>query len=163
MSDSQILQRLTELRQRLEHQRDLAHHHLNEAEERVKAVVTTLDLLREDGIKNKAEAIPAQSELVTELRGKRTQLQALIAIARINNGKLFTRDAKRLLQQAGLMKPTKNASNILYNVINRSERFRHIGAGEYELIESSLRPVTAKRSALQLIADAALFPSKPVQ
>lgn len=162
MSDSQTLQTLIALRQRLEHQRDLAQNQLDEAESRVKAVTITMELLREDQVKNEVGEIK-EDRLAKEMQGKKTQLQALVAIARINNGRLLTRDAKRLLQQAGLMKQTKNASNILYNVINRSERFRHISAGEYELIESPVRPVMAKSASLQLIADAALFPSKPVQ
>jgi hypothetical protein len=130
---SETFDRLAELRQQLEDKRDSAKHNFEEKERDLQAVLKTMELLRSQGREDVVVTLTGEAALVLELRRKKTQLHALIAIARNNGGKLLTRDAKRLLQQAGLMKQTKNASNILYNVINRSERFKHVGSGEYEL------------------------------
>ena len=66
--------------------------------------------------------------------GGKTQLQALIHIAEQNNGVVEAGKAKRLLLTAGLIKNPKNAANIIFNVINRSEKFKRRSPGIYELI-----------------------------
>ena len=139
MTDFRALEILLE---RMKYEKELAQSKAEEADQRLRAVATTIELLHEHRIMEEVGEVEKlressqDDEFVAELRKKKTQLHALIAIAKKNNGKLFTRDAKPLLQRAKLMKQTKNASNILYNVINRSERFRHVGAGEYDLIET---------------------------
>lgn len=117
--------------------RDIAQHHLEDAERQLKAVALTIDLIRTDDDSQVVIHV-SNEELLDELKTKKTQLAGLLAIARKNNGTLRTKEAKELLQRAGLMKQTKNASNILYNVITRSERFTQVAPGKYALIESSI-------------------------
>jgi hypothetical protein len=44
------------------------------------------------------------------------------------------KDAKRILTGAGLVKSKKNANTILFTTIQRSERFKRVAPGEYELL-----------------------------
>ena len=67
-----------------------------------------------------------------EIRGM-TQVKALITIAKRTNGTLKVVEAKRLMLQAGLFQNSKNASQIIYNVIKRSELFVRVEPGIYRL------------------------------
>jgi hypothetical protein len=154
MSDYKALQAL---RERIEHKRD-------EAERELQVVITAMELLRTEKLTEEVAdpRVREEDEFVAELRKKKTQVHALVAIAKKNNGKLLTKDAKRLLQRAKLMKQTKNASNILYNVINRSEKFRNIGYGEYELIDTV--PTFRRIVGRDLDKVGEMFPEpKPIQ
>ena len=42
--------------------------------------------------------------------------------------------ARKLLVKAGRMKPTKNGYNILFTIIKRSGKFKHVAPGEYQLL-----------------------------
>ena len=75
------------------------------------------------------------------LRGL-TQIKALVQVARASGGRFRIKDARDLLVKAGLINsPKGNAANILFNAINRSEKFRRVGHGEYELIEKKPVPI----------------------
>ena len=100
-------------------------------EEQVKAVSVTLSLIMNG---HKAGSANAQFDM-NSLRGK-TQLEAVIEIARKNNGRVNLKQAHEILRDAGLMRPTKNWYNILYNTINRSGKFEHAGPGEYKLVDA---------------------------
>jgi hypothetical protein len=87
-----------------------------------------------------------------------TQLAALKRIAHFNEGRVRTGHAKRLLLKAGLIQNPKNAANIIFNVIRKSEQFSRIFPGVYQLKESpektnaldllnSLEAVLANKSA----------------
>jgi hypothetical protein len=66
-----------------------------------------------------------------------TQIEALTKIARASGGKFRISDARALLVKAGLINsPKGNENNILFNAIARSEKFKRVGHGEYELIEN---------------------------
>lgn len=158
MADT-LIDGLMTLKSKLQAIRDTAKRDFDEADRKLQAVTTTLAVLMEENAPRPAAqvGIVGVDRLVEELRTKKTQLQGLIAIARRNGGMLYTKDAKHLLQRSGLMSQTKNASNILYNVINRSERFRHIKAGEYQLIES----IAPKMESVSSAGSAVLFPPKP--
>jgi hypothetical protein len=159
MAESQEFERIMALQRKLMGQRDVAKRELEEIDHQLQAVSLTLELLRKDG-SSKAVTVTSEQEILTELRTKKTQVPALVAIARHNGGILLTKDAKHLLQRAGLMKATKNASNILYNVINRSERFDHIGSGRYRLkATSNVVPAGTPTAAMSI----GLFPKPPVQ
>ena len=69
---------------------------------------------------------------VTKLRNM-TQQQAVLAIAQHNGGIVRAQDAKRLMIRAGVMRDTKNSTNITHNVILRSGQFERIAPGEYRL------------------------------
>lgn len=64
-----------------------------------------------------------------------TQKQAVITIAKYLGGTIRTQDAKRLMIRAGIMRDTKNSTNITHNTIVHSERFERVGPGEYRLKE----------------------------
>jgi hypothetical protein len=90
---------------------------------------------------------------------KLTQVQALTVIAKHYGGTLKAQEAKRLLIKAGVMRETKNSTNIIHAVIVRSEKFERVRPGEYKLKESNSTRLTGDdRTTLN-----ELFPSKPVQ
>ena len=84
-----------------------------------------------------------------------TQLQAIIALAKYNGGTVKAQDAKKLLLSSGLMKKTKNSTNIVHSTIIRSEKFERIGAGEYRLKPTGFFPAGTE---LETMSE-----SKPVQ
>jgi hypothetical protein len=61
---------------------------------------------------------------------------AVVAIAKYNGGTVRTQEAKRLMIKAGIMSPTKNATNMAHNAIQRSEKFDWVSPGEYRLKEA---------------------------
>ncbi len=73
-----------------------------------------------------------------------TQVQALVLIAKHNNGIVRAQEAKRLLIRAGVMRQTKNSTNVIHAVIVRSEKFERVRPGEYKLKETGERPATSK-------------------
>lgn len=116
---------------------------LHTAETNLQAVVTTMNLVR-GGV---AETEVQADDYIRGFRGL-TQVQALIKLAQDNGTNRFRiADAKRLLISAGLIKSKKNASNILYNAIQRSEKFERVAPGEYQLI---LKPVIASSGGIQM-------------
>jgi hypothetical protein len=64
---------------------------------------------------------------------KLTQVQALTVIAKHYGGTFKAQEAKRLLIKAGVMRETKNSTNIIHAVIVRSEKFERVRPGEYRL------------------------------
>jgi hypothetical protein len=73
---------------------------------------------------------------VAKLR-RLTQVQALTVIAKHYGGTFKAQEAKRLLIRAGVMRETKNSTNIIHAVILRSEKFERVRPGEYRLKEAS--------------------------
>ncbi len=109
---------------------------LQEAETKLQAVVTTIDLLGNASRYTEAETYP--EAYLREFEGL-TQVQALVKIAKDNgNNRFKASQAKRLLLAAGLITSRKNASNILYSAIQRSDRFRRVAPGEYELVQKNI-------------------------
>ena len=76
---------------------------------------------------------------IAKLR-KLTQVQALTVIAKHYGGTFKAQEAKRLLIQAGVMRETKNSTNIIHAVILRSEKFERVRPGEYRLKEAEPKP-----------------------
>lgn len=64
---------------------------------------------------------------------KLTQVQALVQIAKHFGGIIKAQEAKRLLIRAGVMRETKNSTNIIHAVIIRSGKFEKVHPGEYRL------------------------------
>jgi len=58
---------------------------------------------------------------------------AVIAIAKYNGGIVRTQEAKRLMIKAGIMKQSKNSTNMAHNAINRTDKFERVSPGEYRL------------------------------
>jgi hypothetical protein len=71
---------------------------------------------------------------------KLTQVQALTVIAKHYGGTFKAQEAKRLLIKAGVMRETKNSTNIIHAVIVRSEKFEKVRPGEYRLRENKSAP-----------------------
>lgn len=83
---------------------------------------------------------------------KLTQVQALVVIAKHYGGTFKAQEAKRLLIRAGVMRETKNSTNIIHAVILRSEKFERVRPGEYrlavnDLSKESARPATQEDTA----------------
>lgn len=84
---------------------------------------------------------PVMSEFPLAKIRNMTQVQALVTIAKHNNGIIHAQEAKRLLIKAGVMRQTKNSTNIIHAVIVRSEKFEKVKPGEYRLKEFSPKVV----------------------
>ncbi len=109
---------------------------LQELERKLQAVTTTMELLNRGSVETEAQA----DSYLKQFRGL-THIQALVKIAHDNgNNRFKITDATKLLVAAGLVKSKKNATNIVFNDIQRSEKFRRVSPGEYELIE--VKPIT---------------------
>jgi hypothetical protein len=78
---------------------------------------------------------PALAEFPIGKLRSMTQLQAVIAIAKHLGGTVRAQDAKHLMIRAGVMRETKNSTNITHNIIIRSGKFYRIAPGEYRLKE----------------------------
>lgn len=77
-----------------------------------------------------------------DLHGK-TQVQALVTIAKASNGEFRVNDAKRLMLETGLVQNPKNAASILYMVISRNEHlFEKVSPGIYRLRDH--KPATSQ-------------------
>jgi len=107
-------------------------------------------------------AVPEKEESfpIAKLR-KLTQVQALVVIAKHYGGTFKAQEAKRLLIKAGVMRETKNSTNIIHAVILRSEKFDRVRPGEYKLKEpmASITPTPVQQELARI--EAAF--SKPVQ
>lgn len=117
---------VSKLYEKLQVKRDKLREQLAEVEKEFEAVSTTLKLM----------GLPTPGMSNLELAGK-THLDALIAIARANNGLLVVKTARRLMTRAGLFKNPKNASSVLFTAISRSGKFESEGKGKYKLKEEN--------------------------
>jgi hypothetical protein len=71
------------------------------------------------------------------LRGMK-QMPALKVIARAQGGIVRTNEAKELMVHAGVVKNSKNAYKMVYNLIKNSDEFQPTGTpGEYRLTEAT--------------------------
>lgn len=129
--------RLVALRDSLEDRHRTIRKEMEEIASNLEAVSRTLALLdsdKPDENENESEEEASNEARVdlTSLRGG-TQIEALVKIAQHRGGRFLLSDAKRILVQAGMIKTPKNAGPIIFNVIQRSDRFRRVEPGLYEL------------------------------
>ena len=120
---------------------------LSEARKDLAAVNRSLELLNPSP--NSSAAVEHRPDLgveIEEIQGQEI-LDALLLIARKNNGVLRTRQARKLLQQAELLPAGPRSSNILWKAIVQSEMFEHVKQGEYRLREESWEPEDRERPA----------------
>jgi hypothetical protein len=153
----QIIRGLNQHRQELLTKRDSLFKPLQQLDEELEHISAAILSLQKCSQKP-AQDLNAIEFPIGKLRGF-TQVQALVAIAKHNNGVIRAQEAKRMLIRAGVMRETKNSTNVIHAVIIRSEKFERIRPGEYRLKDT----VAPKTSDLENVAHAALFPSKPVQ
>jgi hypothetical protein len=85
-----------------------------------------------------------------KLRGM-THKEAVVAIAKKNNGIVRSQDAKRLMIRAGIMRETRNSSRMVHNAIKGTNLFDSIGPGEYRLKNpaSETRVVESREAPIQ--------------
>jgi hypothetical protein len=129
---------LLSLQQSLQNQREALTKRLAVVDDDLKAVNTTLRLLRNGhsaGSDQPVKILPLFSSSPKIDLGGMTQLKALVAIALSNpNGSVKITEARKALEKAGVLKRTKNGYNILYNVITKSGKFSRCSPGEYKLL-----------------------------
>jgi hypothetical protein len=126
---------LTDHRKDLLEKRERLMRPLQELDQEIEHVTATLRSIQKPReLAKPSLAVPADFPL-GKLR-KLTQVQALVVIAKHNDGIIRAQEAKRLLIKAGVMRETKNSTNIIHAVIVRSEKFERVRPGEYRLKES---------------------------
>jgi hypothetical protein len=140
MADKQqAINYLTALKRDMIARREQLRRPLAQLEMEIDHVTATLALaLRETKSENETPKTFTGFPLA-KLRGL-SQRQAVIAIARYNGGTIKAQDAKAVLLEAGLMRHTKNATNMVHNAIAQSGVFERIGRGEFRLKESKPKP-----------------------
>jgi hypothetical protein len=125
---------LTDHRKDLLEKRERLMRPLQELDQEIEHVTATLRSIQKPrDLAKPFVAVPVDFPL-GKLR-KLTQVQALVVIAKHNNGIIRAQEAKRLLINAGVMRQTKNSTNIIHAVILRSEKFERVRPGEYRLKE----------------------------
>lgn len=106
---------------------------LQQVDEELAHVTATIMSLQRSVQKSVSpEPVPFSEFPVGKLHGL-TQVQALVVIAKSNDGIIRAQEAKRLLIKAGIMRETKNSTNIIHAVIIRSDKFERVGTGVYRL------------------------------
>jgi hypothetical protein len=126
---------------------------LQELDQEIEHVTATLRSIQ------KTQALgdlPKEDFPIGKLR-KLTQVQALVVIAKHNDGIVRAQEAKRLLIKAGVMRETKNSTNIIHAVILRSEKFERVRPGEYRLKEKNVTPASSQLEAVTRLGN---LPSK---
>lgn len=98
---------------------------LTTARRQLHALETTADFYRE---RHLVPGLPQPEEIQSM-----TQIEGMIHIAHQGNGIFKVEDVRRLMLQAGKIANPKNASNILYTLIKRSDMFERISPGVYRL------------------------------
>lgn len=92
-----------------------------------------------------------------ELKGM-TQGQALVFIAERNKNRLKVAPARQLLIEAKLMKPGKNASNVMFTTIERSGVFQRVKRGEYRFLQVE-PPATGALRFPRLTKEVSMIPT----
>lgn len=134
-----IYKDLSKIIKKLQEEKKRILNRLNEINKEIRAVETTLKLIGSRG--NGKSVLLAHEELINDLRNRRSelsQLKALIEIADIigdKNNKFRMAEAKNIMVEAGFFENPKNASAILYTIMDRSRKFEKIEPGVYKPIE----------------------------
>jgi hypothetical protein len=139
MEEKQLtIKYLTEHRKELLEKRERLAQPLLEIDQEIQHIDGTLRSLQ----KNAGLSFPKEDLFPIGKLRKLTQVQALLVIAKHNNGIVRAQEAKRLLIKAGVMRETKNSTNIIHAVILRSEKFEKVRPGEYRLRDESPKTET---------------------
>lgn len=139
---------LLRLRDRLDSDQSKLQKQLEDVRLKLDSVSMTLSLLEGEDVSQISanelfhEDMQEQSKLDTSSLQGMTQLAALKKIAEHHGGVLKTSVAKRIMNQAHLIQNPKNANNIIFSVIHRSNNvFERVGPGVYRLAgEKPTRP-----------------------
>jgi hypothetical protein len=109
---------------------------VQEVEREIEHVKGTIASLRKTDSVAREQQLPLVSDFPIGKIRNMTQVQALVTIAKHQDGVIRAQEAKRLLIRAGVMRQTKNSTNIIHAVIVRSDRFAKVRPGEYRLKDS---------------------------
>ncbi|MCI0529554.1 MAG: hypothetical protein L0Y56_19100 [Nitrospira sp.] len=123
-SPMSTIEQLGQLRDELKAKQDKLLKRIEQIEHELCSVETTLGLLRPAGTTESG----ITPEEIVDLK----PIDALVVVAQRDGGRLKSTQARSLLVEAGVIKG-QNASSIIYNTIERSERFQKIKRGEYRL------------------------------
>ena len=158
MKKAQTLEYLLEYRKELQRERMKLYQPIMQIEKDIDAVSVVIAAMQRKAGEPNQSPMGDSDFPINKLRSL-TQVQALIVIAKHYGGTFKAQEAKRLLIRAGVMRETKNSTNIIHSVIRRSEKFDPVKPGEYRLkserTESELKGF-AKREGLP-------FNGEPVQ
>jgi hypothetical protein len=121
---------LTDHRRSLLEKRERLYRPLQEVDQEIEHIDGTLRSLQKPAVTVTASI--SFDFPIGKLR-KLTQVQALTVIAKHYGGTFKAQEAKRLLIKAGVMRETKNSTNIIHAVIVRSGKFEKVRPGEYKL------------------------------
>ena len=120
---------------------------LTDAEDALDAATMTLNLLNQ-GVSDDPTLSQVAAEMEADYKALQrefkdlTQIQALVKIAQKSPTRRFRlTEARDKLIAVGLIRSRKNATNIIFNAIQRSEKFKRVAPGEYELIEQENKPL----------------------
>ncbi len=144
---------LNEHRKSLLERRERLYRPLQELDQEIEHVDGTLRSLQKPAVT--VTATVSFDFPIGKLR-KLTQVQALTVIAKHYGGTFKAQEAKRLLIKAGVMRETKNSTNIIHAVIVRSGKFEKVKPGEYRLSTSHIHAELeefAKREGLPFNED----------
>jgi hypothetical protein len=127
-----VLEYLTQHKKELLEQRERLMAPLQQLDQEIEHITATIRSVQKPSAIRSVVATTAEEFPIGKLR-KLTQVQALTVIAKHYGGTLKAQEAKRLLIKAGVMRETKNSTNIIHAVILRSEKFERVRPGEYRL------------------------------
>ena len=128
------IQYLTEHKQRLLERRQQLMKPLQEVDQEIEHVDATLRSIQQKSTVTAGFRVPFEASdfPIAQIRSL-TQVQALVRIAKHCGGTFKAQEAKRLLIKSGVMRQTKNSTNVIHAVIRRSEKFERVRPGEYRL------------------------------
>jgi hypothetical protein len=110
---------------------------IQQVEKDLQHILGTIEFYERNGsntfVENAESVVVAVKTIpLSRLQGL-THSEAVVAIAKYNGGVVRAQDAKRMMIKAGIMKQTKNSTNMTHNAIIRTDRFDRIAPGEYRL------------------------------
>jgi hypothetical protein len=149
---------LTDHRKALLERREKLYRPLQELDQEIEHIDGTLRSLQKPAVS--VTATVSFDFPIGKLR-KLTQVQALMVIANHYGGTFKAQEAKRLLIKAGVMRETKNSTNVIHAVIIRSEKFERVRPGEYRLKSTDESGLT--RADKATLNELLLPNSKPLQ
>ena len=120
-----LLKTLNEKRQRIE---ERYKEELAAVDKEIEAVNTTAKLMRGDAVATIQKGVAARAEAgtllvpISHLIGKKPK-QALMMIAKRNDGILHVRSARQMLLDLGVVKPSKHLWGSIYTTLSRSREF----------------------------------------
>jgi len=100
---------------------------------------------------------PVEDSDLSKLRTM-SHKEAVVAIAKRNNGVIKSQHAKELMIRAGIMAQTKNSNRMVHNAIKGTGRFERTAPGEYRL-----RSPLAPKNMMTELGGNILAAGKPIQ